>query len=194
MKKASPGVAEDIRTRAVGRSGKGRVKESVTGRAALSSAPETETEKVGGGARILKYERPRCARPSSAANSIGHASPNYSSSSHSAAADWLEDDAFYEFRIPIGCNQPWMVDPSYQKSLCRKHPRKHQGKIKIKKKGPQLVKMTRCAEEHANFTSRPCGTDDLHRAPLSNRCIMMVPWASQVRCDIPKNLSGIQAV
>ncbi|OJJ70937.1 hypothetical protein ASPBRDRAFT_55599 [Aspergillus brasiliensis CBS 101740] len=83
----------------------------------LSSAPETETEKVGGGARILKYERPRCARPSSAANSIGHASPNYSSSSHSAAADWPRDDAFYEIRAVIGCNQPWTVDPGsgYQK-------------------------------------------------------------------------------
>ncbi|RAK92808.1 hypothetical protein BO79DRAFT_225107 [Aspergillus costaricaensis CBS 115574] len=85
--------------------------------AALSSAPETETEKVGGGARILKYERSRCARPSSAANSIGHASPNYSSSSHSAAADWSMDDAFYEIRVVIGCNQPWTVDPGsgYQK-------------------------------------------------------------------------------
>ncbi|OJZ87591.1 hypothetical protein ASPFODRAFT_59984 [Aspergillus luchuensis CBS 106.47] len=85
--------------------------------AALSSAPETETEKVGGGARILKYERSRCARPSSAANSIGHASPNYSSSSHSAAADWSRDDAFYEIRVVIGCNQPWTVDPGsgYQK-------------------------------------------------------------------------------
>ncbi|PWY63921.1 hypothetical protein BO83DRAFT_402737 [Aspergillus eucalypticola CBS 122712] len=85
--------------------------------AALSSAPETETEKVGGGARILKYERSRCARPSSAANSIGHASPNYSSSSHSAAADWSRDDAFYEIRVVIGCDQPWTVDPGsgYQK-------------------------------------------------------------------------------
>lgn len=44
--------------------------------AQLSSGPETETEKVGGGARILKYERPRRARPSSAANSIGYTNPN----------------------------------------------------------------------------------------------------------------------
>ena len=96
----------------------GRVKGKRDRRAAaLSSAPETETEKVGGGARILKYERSRCARPSSAANSIGHASPNYSSSSHSAAADWSKDDAFYEIRVVIGCNQPWTVDPGsgYQK-------------------------------------------------------------------------------
>lgn len=53
------------------------------------SAQKTESEKIGGGARILKYERSRRARPPSAAGPIGRAKPDCSSSSHLAVSDWL---------------------------------------------------------------------------------------------------------
>ena len=54
------------------------------------------------GARILKYERPRRARPPSAASPIRRAIPDCSSSGHLAAADWLPDDAFYGCALLIG--------------------------------------------------------------------------------------------
>lgn len=65
---------------------------------------ETESEKIGGGARILKYERSRRARPPSAASPIGCAMPDCSSSGHLTVADWLQYDAFCRFALLIG---PW---------------------------------------------------------------------------------------
>ena len=67
---------------------------------------ETESEKIGGGARILKYERSRRARPPSAASPIGRAMPDCSSSGHLAVADWLQDDAFSWFALLIGPLDP----------------------------------------------------------------------------------------
>jgi hypothetical protein len=72
-----------------------------------AAAPETETEKISLGGRILKYDR----RVALSKNSIGAASPNYSSSSHSVAYDWLRDDAFYRLPGSIGCGLPpqWIL-------------------------------------------------------------------------------------
>lgn len=51
---------------------------------------------------MLKYERPRRARPPSAASPISRAMPDCSSSGHLAAFDWLLDDAFYGYTFIIG--------------------------------------------------------------------------------------------
>lgn len=51
---------------------------------------------------MLKYERPRRARPPSAASPISRAMPDCSSSGHFTASDWLQDDAFYRYALLIG--------------------------------------------------------------------------------------------
>lgn len=51
---------------------------------------------------MLKYERPRRARPPSAASPISRAMPDCSSPGHLAASYWLQDDAFYGYTLIIG--------------------------------------------------------------------------------------------
>lgn len=54
-----------------------------------TAVPRTkDTEKIGGGGRILKYESPHCARPSNAASPVATSQPSYPSSGQSPLPDW----------------------------------------------------------------------------------------------------------
>lgn len=54
-----------------------------------TAVPRTkDTEKIGGGGRILKYESPHCARPSNAASPVATRRPSYAGSGQSPLSDW----------------------------------------------------------------------------------------------------------
>ncbi|KKA17893.1 hypothetical protein T310_8170, partial [Rasamsonia emersonii CBS 393.64] len=93
----------------------------LSARAQRNSAPRTrDTEKIGGGARILKYERLRRARPSPAASPVARTRPDHPGSGQLAAADWWPPAALCRVRCLIGRTHPKAesLNPSsYPKSL-----------------------------------------------------------------------------